>query len=490
MSKFINDNKNKIILGTGIILLIGIGTGTYYLNRHRKNLTEENQSSMILEYTLAKSILTGSEKGIVNLTSVNDNSIKSFDLKTLLSESIPINEKPKVEPEHKKKVERKCIQTEKQETDMFEGFEKIEVPFNKGDTAWKIQQMLTPNENINSMIELVRQVNSERNIDYVLPGETRLFLKKSDNVIQKEPKEECEEIVEDINNNSIDVEANNEENKDEIEKDSKRDLSQVTFFYTKSLDFQTLYAYTNFEHSFFKIEVVDGEIEAQKIATINDINFEVSDFKVDDNKIYVKTDKKIYCINEEDNKIKEISLKGERVNDWTVFNSDIFYTSNDELCKIDGNSFTESSIVLGDESSKIQVVDGSLYILNEFASNNYKSVVQKINPKDLSAYGWKELNTNENVLYDVAEDNETIVLAQHKKENTRENNYLVNIDKDEVKKSKDIKINNKYEHALVKDNVIYQKDEDKLTYYTTDKFNNVGSMSIENSSIFVPIIEK
>lgn len=59
----------------------------------------------------------------------------------------------------------------------IEKYEKVEIVIKQGDTAWKIQKRLTPNEAIDKMLYYAEVLNGKK-MGYIKPGETLIFLKE------------------------------------------------------------------------------------------------------------------------------------------------------------------------------------------------------------------------------------------------------------------------------------------------------------------------
>jgi len=59
-------------------------------------------------------------------------------------------------------------------------YEKIKVTIQEGDTAWKIQQQLTPHEDVRIPLDLAKSLKENKDIDWgnLKPGQTVVFLKE------------------------------------------------------------------------------------------------------------------------------------------------------------------------------------------------------------------------------------------------------------------------------------------------------------------------
>lgn len=64
-----------------------------------------------------------------------------------------------------------------------EGFEYVEVRVYAGDTAWDIQQELTPNVDVRPLLHHLKSVNNIESMSAVKAGEVYLFLKPVDEVL-------------------------------------------------------------------------------------------------------------------------------------------------------------------------------------------------------------------------------------------------------------------------------------------------------------------
>jgi hypothetical protein len=100
-------------------------------------------------------------------------------------------EKKQVPAKSESKKQEKAVETKAKETekakettavvvDEFEGYIRVPHKIVAGENAWKIQSGLTPNLNIESMLQLVAKTNGKTQLHPIFAGETIYFLKEKD----------------------------------------------------------------------------------------------------------------------------------------------------------------------------------------------------------------------------------------------------------------------------------------------------------------------
>ncbi|PLS18854.1 hypothetical protein CVD28_00185 [Bacillus sp. M6-12] len=90
----------------------------------------------------------------------------------------PVEKKDTAKKEQVKK-EQVVVAIPKQE-DLFEGFVRVPHKIVAGESAWKIQNSLTPNQNIGTMLQLVSKANGNMALHPIYTGQTIYFLKEQD----------------------------------------------------------------------------------------------------------------------------------------------------------------------------------------------------------------------------------------------------------------------------------------------------------------------
>lgn len=71
------------------------------------------------------------------------------------------------------------VDIEKEQNDLLTRYEKVEVIVQAGDTAWTIQNRLSPNSDPRELIFHASNVN-DKNMGYINAGETLVFFKERD----------------------------------------------------------------------------------------------------------------------------------------------------------------------------------------------------------------------------------------------------------------------------------------------------------------------
>lgn len=84
------------------------------------------------------------------------------------------------QPDKKESVQKESVQKEEKKAivpDAFKGFERVPYTVQRGDNAWSIQSSLTPEKDIETMLELVAETNGKTQLHPIYPGDNIFFLK-------------------------------------------------------------------------------------------------------------------------------------------------------------------------------------------------------------------------------------------------------------------------------------------------------------------------
>ena len=76
-----------------------------------------------------------------------------------------------------KKIDEKAFEKEQ---NFLSSFKKVEVVFEDGDTAWRIQEQLVPDEDTRVLLYYVKELNKDVNWGNIRPGESLIFLEKKE----------------------------------------------------------------------------------------------------------------------------------------------------------------------------------------------------------------------------------------------------------------------------------------------------------------------
>jgi hypothetical protein len=462
-----SNTKRNVMIGAGILVVLAMGAGGYYLysSPDEKNLTLEEQ----LEQSASSHLFAFADNGVVKLYRTKDGALlDTFDLKTLSTGKKVIAKTP-TPP-----VKAPVRSVPEQKT--FKDFIQVPITIKKGDTVWDIQESLTPEQNINTMLSYLKEINKGQKLHPVYPGEKRIFLKEKDNAHSETEEATSPAPVTETTNQTV-----------------QNMNGETMYLYSKSEDFKTLYAYNDAEKSFYRVSVKDKKIEAKPLITIETLQG-VKDFKVIKDTLYVVWNnglnlKEIPLSNPQ--QMKDFSLKG-NVDIWAIHNGYFFYTYKDKLGKLNLKDNTQTDILLGDKSLDYVFTKDKLYILNKFGSKLDNSILIKVNPSDLKVDDLVELKTNENAILSEEKDTETILVGQMTKltdlnRNVKKTPVILPIHASNLQKERFVKNIPFDKNALELDGYVYVLKDGKVLIYSSVSGNLIKEIRVEDATKFMPL---
>lgn len=510
--KFIEKYKSEILITTGFVVIASLLGGIYYIkNNEPVPMTQEDYVS----YKMPDNIMTVTDDGLVNLYNNQSELIKSVDLRDFLG--VPLEEvKPELIPEPKPELtpepeppKQEIIETPK----LYEDFVVVQVTIKDKDISWNIQSKLTPNRKIEDMIKLDEKLNKDSVLHPIYPGDTRLYLKEKDcteNILGETVVMDARES-ELISNEAITsiTESEEEKPKEEIQEKKEEELNtntidykyaDVNFVYSTSNDISKIFVYNDFNNVFMEISMEDKEINVKPILK-TDKYYDIDDFKIENDNVYAisKTNKQIYKFTKEplNNVTKSVDYE---IKDWALYDDKIYLISEntEDLEMFNMNKEEDNDDVytlnLGDKNMGIEIVDNNLYILNNFGSQKNNNVVHKFNPKNLASEGWVELEDINNTLIKSASTEKMVLLEKDSitssKNETKETLVSVKENKNNKLIKDEMVINGlRAEDSIVKENLLYEKVENKINLKSVTRLENVGTIDIKNEVVFVPIFD-
>lgn len=483
--KFIKQHKAEIFTTMGFIIAVSILGGIYYIKNKNNTPNFINNHS---NYKIPDDLLTIDNDGIVNLYTIKSELIDNINLKDYLK--IPLEEK-----KEEKKEDKEEINNDKTPI-LYKDFIIVKVTIKNNDISWNIQSKLTPNRKVEDMIALDEELNKDSVMHPIYAGDTRLFLKEKDckdNILG-------ETVIMDTENNKLinkkSIENTTQKKSKDETKIEKKDYSDVKFVYSTSNDISSILVYNNFNNTFMKIFTDKDKIKVESILKTNKY-YDIDDFKIENDCIYAlsKKNKKVYKFKQDADVIeKDINYP---IKDWTIYKDTIYLIGEDketlDTINMDNKENNITSLNLGDKSSNIEIVNDNLYVLNNFGSKKNNNIVHEFNPTTLASEGWVELNDINNTLIKSANTEKFIVLKQDSIDNNKKNKEsLISIDRDKYDKlTKGFITTNSLntKDAIVKENLLYEKKDNIINLKTISKLKEVGSINIENGTIFVPVFK-
>jgi hypothetical protein len=461
-----SNTKRNVMIGAGILVVLAMGAGGYYLysSPDEKTLTLEEQ----LEQSASSHLFAFTDNGVVKLYRTKDGDLlDTFDLKTLSTKKVIA----KTPTPHVKAPVRSVP-----EQKTFKDFIQVPITIKKGDTVWDIQESLTPEQNIDTMLSYLKEINKGQKLHPVYPGEKRIFLKEKDNAHSETEEATFPAPVTETTNQTV-----------------QNVNGETMYLYSKSEDFKTLYAYNDAEKSFYRVSVKDKKIEAKPLITIETLQG-VKDFKVIKDTLYVVWNnglnlKEIPLSNPQ--QMKDFSLKG-NVDIWAIHNGYFFYTYKDKLGKLNLKDNTQTDILLGDKSLDYVFTKDKLYILNKFGSKLDNSILIKVNPSDLKVDDLVELKTNENAILSEEKDTETILVGQMTKltdlnRNVKKTPVILPIHASNLQKERFVKNIPFDKNALELDGYVYVLKDGKVLIYSSVSGNLIKEIRVEDATKFMPL---
>jgi hypothetical protein len=456
----------------------------------------EEEQHVLPEHALQ--LISFTNNGLVSLYNTNTTkNIDTFDLKRFIEfEEVIVTENPIQEPikEPIKEIPAEELpveipkETPEKNLEYYKNFIKTPITIEKGDSAWKIQKSLTPTRNIAIMLELVKEVNGNKTLHPIYPGEERIFLSEPDitkptvETLKDEELKAEEPIIEEHK-----VEVTPEEPVIGIINKEVKLSNDTVFKYSKSEETNTLYAYNDISKSFYSITSENGKLKANVLFTNSSIQGLI-DFKIIEGDIY-------YLFNNGNsvNKVtlsnpyslKTINLEG--ITDcWTVKDNVLYYSFNDNLSKIDLTNDEKTNILIGDKTLDMFFVNDTLFVLNTFGSKENNSILLKIDTADLNVDKILELNNSDNFILSV-ENKSVAYLGQIEKttelnKNITKNKVVASVDLNlmELKQSfKNIDFNKTVSGTT---GYIYVLNDSNVNIHNT-KGNIEKSFSVEGNNI-------
>lgn len=398
----------KTLIAIGGILAIAVVVIIFVLfSKSEPTVVDDDSTSP----TIAQYALTYTNDGNVALYSIKEETkLDQVDLKTLSKkeESSSAAETttkpdPKTEPKQEPKQEHEendlgscsCSDTHKDsvkvdathkdsvKVDTYKDFVKTEEIVKKGDSAWKIQESLTPNRNIALMLKYVAEINGRLKLHPIYPGEKIIFLKEMSNEDKGENKHSSEE-------------AKEKPAKEEPVQENNSVLPAPTssYLYFNDVKQKALFVYSNNDKAIYKITVSGNKLNVQEVGKNNEF--------VTAKGIYATTDlillaengtKKLQIYDIGSKNIRNIELKGILTN-WVVQGDELYYTYENRLNKFNLKSNEQRDVLLGDESIDMVLLQDKLYILSAFGNQVDNSLLMKVEPADLRVDDFIELKSN------------------------------------------------------------------------------------------------
>ncbi|MBP1308665.1 hypothetical protein JOD82_001685 [Paenibacillus sp. 1182] len=402
--------KTVMAVGVGMVATVLLSAGIYFWSS-TEGSTQVKES--VEGSGVASHVLSYTQDGVVSLYALKQKKIvEEFDLKTLSKKTADkeINDQqPKMPPASQ--TIQKQVKPLIQSGETFKDFVKVPISVEKGGNAWEIQSKLTPHRNIAAMLRLVMEVNHRMNLHPIYPGEKIIFLKehKGEEIVKSKPVEKLESEVDQRSQQAV--------KKTTIAKNEKS-----KFLYYGSVEDKTLYAYSNSDKAIYRMKESAGKLQVINISKSE--HYVTADGLLVTNKqvlLFEKGTHKLQMIDHNDlNKMETLELEGQPSH-YVVYGDSLYYTFGDKLGKLNLVNKEKKSVLLGDDSKGLVVVDYKLYILNAFGTRMTNSVLMKVDPSDLHVDQLLELKTDESAILSKGETDELYVGRITKEKDLRGN---------------------------------------------------------------------
>lgn len=373
-------NKKKwLYIGSGVAIAAVLVTGVFYANHnwfHHSKIEEQVQTARLVSYVAAYS-----PDGVVTLYDVEkEKSVDFIDLKTLL-------------PKEKQKI---VVSPPKEsmdhEPEMYKGFIKVPVEIKKGDTAWDIQEKLTPHINPIHMLPLLKEINGDKPLHPIYPKEVRIFL--------RDPK--------DVPSSATSTLSVNPARKSEP-KETK--IIHPTFIYFKDVKHKSLYAYSDASKTIYRLTVEKGKWKVKKWISVPTLK-DVMEFHVEGKRAWmILSDRMTVRILDQTNPSAEDVRKANgKIEKSIVKDSTFYYTYQNRLANMPLDATKQKlDVEMGDRTIDLVEVKGKFYVLNSFGNRSNNSLLYKVNPKDLRVESLYEIKSDESAILSHGEDDELYI---------------------------------------------------------------------------------
>lgn len=377
-----------VLLSAGIYIWSNTGGST----KVNEPVEESGVASHVLSYT---------QDGVVSLYTLKQKKfIEEFDLKTLSKKAADEDshdQQPTSTPAPQ--TIQKQVPPLVQSGDSYKDFVKVPVSVTKGGNAWEIQSKLTPHRNITVMLRLVMEVNHRTNLHPIYPGEKIIFLKehKGEEIVKSKPVEKLESVVD-------------QRSQQVVKKTTTAKNEKPKFLYYGSVEDKTLYAYSNSDKAIYRMKESAGKLQVINISK-NEHYVTAEGLLVTSKRVllFEKGTHKLQMIGLNDlNKMETLELEGQPSH-YVVYGDSLYYTFGDKLGMLNLVNKEKKSVLLGDDSKELVVVDHKLYILNAFGAQMTNSVLMKVDPSDLHVDQLLELKTDESAILSKGETDELYV---------------------------------------------------------------------------------
>jgi len=377
-------NKKKwIYIGSGIAIASVLATGLFYANHHNwfhhSKIEEQAQAARLVSYVAAYS-----SDGVVTLYDVEkEKLVDSIDLKTLL-------------PREKQKIvivrPKGSVNNNPVKEEMYKGFVKVPVVIKKGDTAWDIQEKLTPHINPIHMFPLLKEINGDKPLHPIYPKEVRIFLKDS------------KDVPSSIAPKPYDNPAKTSETKEAKE-------IHPTFIYFKDVKHRALYAYSDVSQTIYRLTVEKGKWKVKKWINVPNLK-DVVEFHVEGKHAWmILSDRMTVRILDQTNpSAEDIRKANGKIEKSIVKDSTFYYTYQNRLANMPLDTTKQKlDVEMGDRTIDLVEVKGKFYVLNSFGNQSNNSLLYKVNPKDLRVESLYEIKSDESAILSHGEDDELYI---------------------------------------------------------------------------------
>lgn len=345
-------------MGAGVLLACGIGTGIFYFMDSGEPKEENPVEEQIETAKLVSHLVSMSNNGVISLYSVqNQTELDTFDLKTLSKE--------------KKQVIEKKVEPKKEETKTLGEYELVEITIKAGDSTWAIQEKLTPDVYVGTLLPKLQELNKGKFLHPIYPGETRIFLKEKDGT-QVETPQTPQTIT---------------------EEKIVRIPDDQPFLYFKDVENKTLYAYNDFDKAVYEVKIKDGKLSANVLIQ-NDKFHDSSKLIVKNNRVWLASkDKTSVQMVSVDNPLEITPIEVKAFTDWQVIDDTLFYTYDKMIASYNVKTEQTNEALLGDQTKELVVYQDKLLALNTFGKNTDNALLYQINPSDLKVEDLVELKS-------------------------------------------------------------------------------------------------
>lgn len=377
-------NKNiSITLGV-FFLFILVAIIIWFLSR-----PSDDTPVFDAEIVLADHAISYNDDGIIQLFDVETGEkLDNFDLKSLSEEREVVIEETPIDVEMNEPVE---VEQKKEES--YKDFDIVWMTIEKGDNAWTIQSVLTPERNPSTMLGYVREINEFYAMHPIYPGQKYGFLKEKGTDTDAQYAEKLTEAPEEF----IKAEAENQLIEDEKEIVKKVEREETYIFYASQKD-DKLYAHSDFNNTLYEISVDTDKKKlsvsekwkkhTSKVGSPTSFIFENDvayfEYAASKNLIVLELGKHLHSINLEDVPSHRVVVDGVYV-----------YTFGDYVAHYKYATNETKKAMLGDITKDLIELSGEVYAINAFGQESMKNLLMKINPEDLYIHRLQEINSDE-----------------------------------------------------------------------------------------------